>query len=183
MSVTNSLSDPWALQHQSSLKENTYSDHWVRNLAPRTRMPGTTLYLQNRRLNGKNTECHSLRALEDIKFHRSYGTGAWKCSARMEMHTFCDASEMASSAVSYLRIVNNTGEVQVTFGLGKAKLTAAHACHNNTSLRTLGSRSGGWDEWACPQRTRTETGFGDLLLGQQIHTGHHKLIPSILCIC
>ena len=89
-------------------------------------MPGTTLYLQNRRLNGKNTECHFLRALEDIKFHRSYGTGAWKCSARMEMHTFCDASEMASSAVSYLRIVNNTSEVQVTFGLGKAKLTAAH---------------------------------------------------------
>ena len=31
----------------------------------------------------------------------------------MEMHTFCDASEMASSAVSYLRIVE--------------KLTAAHA--------------------------------------------------------
>ena len=90
-------------------------------------MPGTTLYLQNRRLNGKNTECHSLRALEDIKFPRSYGTEAWKCSARMEMHTFCDASEMASSPVLYLRIVNNTGEVQVTFGLGKAKLTAAHA--------------------------------------------------------
>ena len=45
----------------------------------------------------------------------------------MEMHTFRDTSEMASSAVSYLRIVNNTGEVQVTFGLGKAKLTAAHA--------------------------------------------------------
>ena len=47
----------------------------------------------------------------------------------MEMHTFCDASEMASSAVSYvnLRIVNNTSEIQVTFGLGKAKLTAAHA--------------------------------------------------------
>ena len=26
-----------------------------------------------------------------------------------------------------IRIVNNTGEVQVTFGFGKAKLTAAHA--------------------------------------------------------
>ena len=45
----------------------------------------------------------------------------------MEMHTFCDASEMASSPVLYLRIVSNTGEVQVTFGFGKAKLTAAHA--------------------------------------------------------
>ena len=27
-------------------------------------------------------------------------------------------------------------------------------CYNNTSLRTLGSRSEGWDDWACPQRTR-----------------------------
>ena len=29
-------------------------------------------------------------------------------------------------------------------------------CHNNTSLRTLGSCSEGWDDWACPQRTRTK---------------------------
>ena len=29
-------------------------------------------------------------------------------------------------------------------------------CHNNTPLRTLGSRSEGLDDWACPQRTRTK---------------------------
>ena len=34
---------------------------------------------------------------------------------------------MAISAVSYLRIVHNTCQVQVAFVLGKAKLTPAHA--------------------------------------------------------
>jgi len=45
---------------------------------------------------------------------------------RPELHT-CDASERAIGAVSYLRIIQHTGEVQVSFVLGKAKLTPAHA--------------------------------------------------------
>ena len=49
---------------------------------------------------------------------------------------------MAISAVSYLRIVHNTCQVQVAFVFGKAKLTPAHATTINTSLRTLRSRSG-----------------------------------------
>ena len=69
--------------------------------------------------------CNYLRALEDIKVPRSYGTEASKRSSPMELHTFCDASEMAISAVSYLRIIHNTCQVQVTFVLGKAKLTPA----------------------------------------------------------
>ena len=44
----------------------------------------------------------------------------------MELHTFCDASERAIGAVSYLRTIQHTGEVQVSFVLGKAKLTPAH---------------------------------------------------------
>ena len=77
--------------------------------------------------------CHSLRALEDIKVPRSYGTEALKCSAGIELHTFYDASDMAISAVLYLRIVHNTCQVQVAFVLGKAKLTSAHA----TTIRRL----------------------------------------------
>lgn len=46
---------------------------------------------------------------------------------RTELHTFCDASEKAIGAVSYLKTIQPTGEVQVTFVLGKAKLTPAHA--------------------------------------------------------
>ena len=70
---------------------------------------------------------HSLRALGEIKVPRSYGTEALKYSARIERHTFCDALEVASKAVLYLRIVHNTCQVQVAFVLGKAKLTPAHA--------------------------------------------------------
>ena len=71
--------------------------------------------------------CHSLRALEDIKVPRPYSGKALKTAVRTELHTFCDASEMAIGAVSYLRIIQNTGEVQVAFVLGKAKLTPTHA--------------------------------------------------------
>ena len=69
--------------------------------------------------------CHSLRALEDIKVSRSYGAEALKRSSPMELHTFCDNSEMAISAVSYLRIIHNTCQVQVAFVLEKAKVTPA----------------------------------------------------------
>ena len=43
----------------------------------------------------------------------------------MELYTFCDNSEMAISAVSYLKITHNTCQVQVAFVLGKTKLTPA----------------------------------------------------------
>ena len=71
--------------------------------------------------------CHSLRALESIKVPRPYSGKALKTAARTELHTFCDASEMAIGAVSFLRIIQNTGEVQVAFVLGKDKLTPTHA--------------------------------------------------------
>ena len=69
--------------------------------------------------------CHSLRALDDIKVPRSYGTEALKRSSPMELYTFCDNSEMGISAVSYLKIIHNTCQVQVAFVLGKTKLTPA----------------------------------------------------------
>ena len=100
---------PWA---QSSLKENTYSDHLAYPLPA------------EREAEWKKW-CHSLRALEDIKVPRSYGTEALKRSSPMELHTFCHNSEMAISAVSYLRIIYNTCQVKEAFVLGKAKLTPA----------------------------------------------------------
>ena len=71
--------------------------------------------------------CNSLRSLEDLKVPLSYSDKPLRTAARTELHTFCDASEKAIGAVSYLRTIQPTGEVQVTFVLGKAKLTPAHA--------------------------------------------------------
>ncbi|KAL9974183.1 hypothetical protein ACROYT_G011194 [Oculina patagonica] len=71
--------------------------------------------------------CNSLRSLQELKVPRSYSNKPLRTAARTELHTFCDASEKAIGAVSYLRTIQPTGEVQVTFVLGKAKLTPAHA--------------------------------------------------------
>ena len=70
---------------------------------------------------------YSLRSLEKLKVPWSYSNKPLKIATRMELYTFCNASERAIGAVSYLRTVQHTGEVQVSFVLGKAKLTPAHA--------------------------------------------------------
>ncbi|KAK3742103.1 hypothetical protein QZH41_020261, partial [Actinostola sp. cb2023] len=71
--------------------------------------------------------CNSLRYLEDLKLPRSYSNKSLETAARIELHTFSDASEMAIGAVSYLKVIEPDGKVQVAFVLGKAKLTPAHA--------------------------------------------------------
>lgn len=40
-----------------------------------------------------------------------------------ELHHFCDMSESVYGTVSYLRLVNNMGDVHVTFVLGKSRVT------------------------------------------------------------
>ena len=126
LSVTNSLYDPLGLAAPVIIK----GKHLLRSLSKEfsASHPDAWDYpLPAEREAEWKEWCHSLRALEDIKVPRSYRTEALKCSSRIELHTFCDASEMAISAVSYLRIVHNTCQVQVAFVLGKAKLTPAHA--------------------------------------------------------
>ena len=126
LSVTNSLYDPLGLAAPVIIK----GKHLLRSLSKEfsASHPDAWDYpLPAEREAEWKEWCHSLRALEDIKIPRSYGTKALKCSARIELHTFCDASEMAISAVSYLRIFHNTFQVLVAFVLGKAKLTPAHA--------------------------------------------------------
>ena len=126
LSVTNSLYDPLDLAAPVIIKEK----HLLRSLGKEFSASHHDVWdypLPVEREAEWKEWCHSLRALEDIKVPRSYGTEALKCSAHLELHTFCDAPEMAISTVSYLRIVHNTCQVQVAFVLGKAKLTPAHA--------------------------------------------------------
>ena len=71
--------------------------------------------------------CYSLRTLKEIKLPCSYSNKALKKATRRELLTFGGASEMAIKGVSYLRIAQNTVNGSVSFVLGRAKLTPAHA--------------------------------------------------------
>jgi hypothetical protein len=48
-------------------------------------------------------------------------------ASRIEIHTFCDASIEAIAAVSYIKVVLQDGQAQVSFVFGKAKLAPPHA--------------------------------------------------------
>ena len=71
--------------------------------------------------------CQTLRALTLVRVPRYYTSASLKAFSHRELHTFCDASNEAIGAVSYLRTIHCDGEIQVAFVLGKAKLAPSHA--------------------------------------------------------
>ena len=71
--------------------------------------------------------CTSLSALQEVEVPRCYSTIPLDEASLIELHVFCDASERGIAAGSYLRSVDNTGAVTVSFVFGKAKLALSHA--------------------------------------------------------
>ena len=71
--------------------------------------------------------CSSLLALQEATVPRCYSTIPLHKTSLIELHIFCDASELAIAAVSYLRSVDDAGIVTVSFVFGKAKLAPSHA--------------------------------------------------------
>ena len=71
--------------------------------------------------------CRTLLAFREIKVPCSYATLPIEEASHKEIHTFCDASNKAIGAVSYLKTIYPDGQVQVSFVLGKAKLTPSRA--------------------------------------------------------
>ena len=71
--------------------------------------------------------CLSLSALQEVAVPRCYTTINLNEAVLVELHVFCDASELAIAAMSYLKSVDNTGTVMVSFVFGKAKLAPTHA--------------------------------------------------------
>ena len=71
--------------------------------------------------------CKALQALTLLMVPRCYTVASSTGVRRREVHTFCDASNNASGAVSYLRAVQDDGSIQVSFVFGKAKLAPSHA--------------------------------------------------------
>ncbi|XP_067250257.1 uncharacterized protein [Chanodichthys erythropterus] len=64
----------------------------------------------------------SLKELEHVKIPRTYATISLCQAQRKEMCVFCDASTNAIAAVAYSRVTNASGNVEVGFMFGKAKL-------------------------------------------------------------
>ena len=71
--------------------------------------------------------CSSLSALQEVAVPRCYTTINLSEVVLVELHVFCDASELAIAAMSYLKSVDNAGTVTVSFVFGKAKLAPTHA--------------------------------------------------------
>ncbi|XP_062594607.1 uncharacterized protein LOC134256029 [Saccostrea cucullata] len=67
----------------------------------------------------------SFTSLQQVTVPRMYFTKSLSQSETVELHVFCDASEQAVSAVSYLRLSTEMG-IEVTFVFGKAKLAPLH---------------------------------------------------------
>ena len=71
--------------------------------------------------------CKALQALTLLMVPLCYTKASSTGVIRRELHTFCDASNDATGAVTYLRTVQHDGSIQVSFVFGKAKLAPSHA--------------------------------------------------------
>ncbi|XP_013416153.1 uncharacterized protein LOC106177802 [Lingula anatina] len=69
----------------------------------------------------------SLLALAEIEVPRAYTPIPSTEASRRELHVFSDASQQAIAAVAYLKVIDNQGNIHVSFLMGKAKLAPKHA--------------------------------------------------------
>ena len=121
LSTSNSLYDPLGLvapvliKGKMLLREMTadlsrgHPDNWDEPF-PKERQTAWEVWRQ------------SLTHLKEIKVPRAFSTKPAKEASRREIHTFGDASKEAIGAVSYLKLVQPDGQIEVSFLLGKAKL-------------------------------------------------------------
>lgn len=75
----------------------------------------------------------SLKACENLMISRTLVPASLLHAARVELHTFSDASELGIAAVSYVRVVSKEGSRHTGFVMGKAKV----APKNGTTIHRL----------------------------------------------
>ena len=64
-----------------------------------------------------------LQTLEELSIDRCFKPEAFGEPSEIEIHSFSDACEAGYEAVSYIRMINNKGEVHCAFVIGKSRLT------------------------------------------------------------
>ena len=126
LSITNSLYDPLGIAApviikakmllramSTSLKRHPLDD-WDNPLPEQYREPWEAW-------------CKSLADLGEVKVPRPYVSISLSDANHIEVHAFSDASVEAIAAVSYLKVIQENGDVHVSFVFGKAKLAPPHA--------------------------------------------------------
>ena len=68
----------------------------------------------------------SLVHLETLKIPRAYTPATLDDSSKIELHVYCDASELAIAAVAYLRTFDHSNAPSISFVMGKAKVAPKH---------------------------------------------------------
>ncbi len=126
LSVTNSLYDPLGIAAPVTIKAKMMLRSMTENLK-RHPLDGWDKPLPEKFRPAWEAWRKDLLELTKVKVRRVYASGPLSAASRLEIHTFCDASIEAIAAVSYLRVVHRNGLVQISFLLGKAKLSPNHA--------------------------------------------------------
>ncbi|XP_041369794.1 uncharacterized protein LOC121383763 [Gigantopelta aegis] len=119
LSVVNSLFDPIGFLAPITIQGKLI----LRNL-----MNGTTDWdepLPPDKLSEWVTWKDSLVQLKHVHIPRCYSTESLSQASKVELHVFCDASEFAIAAVSYLVIYSTDYSRHISFVMGKAKVAPA----------------------------------------------------------
>ena len=126
LSVFNSLYDPLGLAAPVIVRGKLLLRSMMANLSNLHPESWDELLPEEQRL-AWEAWCKALQALTLLRVPCCYTVASSTGVKKQELHTFCDASNNAIGAVSYLRTVQHNGSIQVSFVFGKAKLAPSHA--------------------------------------------------------
>ena len=126
LSVLNSLYDPLGLAAPVTVRGKLLLRSMMANLSNLHPESWDKPLPEEQRL-AWEAWCKALQALTLLRVPCCYTVASSTGVKKQELHTFCDASNNAIGAVSYLRTVQHNGSIQVSFVFGKAKLAPSHA--------------------------------------------------------
>lgn len=117
LSVVNSMYDPLGFAAPITIQGKLFLRNWISGNDWDEQLPSS---LQPEWEKWKLSLIH----LSDVQVKRAYGPE--KYNNQCKVTVFCDASKDAIAAVAYLSSVNSSGQVEVSFVMGKSKVAPRH---------------------------------------------------------